>query len=209
MNLLPSVTTISADVTDLLKAIATQKEEAKLFQFLNGLDDIYAAQRSQRLLITPLPSVEMACASIQQEESQRDVLKTTYPYDTELSAMFSKCSVNVDKPLPCTVCGGKGHTNERCWNVIGYPKWHYKNPSNQSSRPSPAANKWPNSRNNFPPKRHTAANVSVGTSVSDPSQPIVFSPQQLQQLLQLIFPIKLSLCLMNSVEILWIALFQV
>lgn len=187
MNLLPSVTTVGDDVTALFKAIATQREEGKLFQFLNGLDDVYAAQRSQLLLLNPLPSVEMACASIQQEESQRDVLKNTISYDTELSAMFSKSNVNVDKPLSCSVCGGKGHTNDRCWNVIGYPKWHYKNPSYQPTRPSPATQKWPNSRNNLQPKRHSAANVSVGNDASGSSQqPIVLSPQQLQQLLQLL-----------------------
>lgn len=50
MNLLPVVTTVARDVTVLLRAIETQKEEARLFVFLNGLDDSYGALRSQLLM---------------------------------------------------------------------------------------------------------------------------------------------------------------
>lgn len=74
LNILHVVTTMTPDVSKLLHAIATVKEEAGLFPFLNGLDDTYGAQRSQLLMSVPLPSVEMACATMQQEESQRDLL---------------------------------------------------------------------------------------------------------------------------------------
>lgn len=69
MNTLPTVTTVAADVTILLTTLETQKAESKLFQFLNGLDECYSAIRSQLLMQNPLPTVEMAFAAIQQEES--------------------------------------------------------------------------------------------------------------------------------------------
>lgn len=70
MNALPSVM-MTAEVTKLLSVVDMIKEEARLFQFFNGLDDAYSAQRSQLLIITPFPSVEVAYAAIQQKESQK------------------------------------------------------------------------------------------------------------------------------------------
>lgn len=46
MNLLPDVINPTAEVATLLKEIDTIKEESKLFQFLNGLNDEYNAQKT-------------------------------------------------------------------------------------------------------------------------------------------------------------------
>lgn len=124
MNILPAVTTVAADVTAAFNAIETQKEESRLFVFLNGLDDAYSAMRSQFLMQHHLPTVEAVCAMLQQEESQRDVLTVV---DMEHTAMYSKGSVEKKhNHLNCTVCGAKNHTNDNCWSLTGYPKWHYK-----------------------------------------------------------------------------------
>ncbi|KAL2941622.1 Retrovirus-related Pol polyprotein from transposon RE2 [Bienertia sinuspersici] len=54
---------------------------------------------------SPLPTVKEACSILQQEESQRDVLQPENA-DSESFAM--------------------GHSADRCWTIIGYPKWHSK-----------------------------------------------------------------------------------
>ena len=123
MNLLPVVTTVAADVIVLLETIETQREESRLFVFLNGLDESYGALRSQLLMQHPLPTVEAACAVLQQEESQRDVLSVV---ETEHTAMYSKGPGGSGGGVSCTVCGGRNHIGDKCWTVSGYPKWHYK-----------------------------------------------------------------------------------
>lgn len=75
-------------------------------------------------MMSHLPSVEMACAAVQQEESPREVLNQSLLSETDVSAMYSKGST--EKVMICVACGLKGHTRERCWTVAGYPKWHHK-----------------------------------------------------------------------------------
>ncbi|PWA93097.1 serine carboxypeptidase S28 family protein [Artemisia annua] len=128
MNVLPRITSVNPEITAFLNAINTQKEEQRLFQFLNGLDEHYSAQRSQLLLSTPLPSVESACALLQQEESQREVFGRTLDSSVETTALYTK-SENKDK---CSICGYKWHPADKCWEKIGYPVWHYKYKQNQA-----------------------------------------------------------------------------
>ncbi|GJU29694.1 cysteine-rich receptor-like protein kinase 8 [Tanacetum coccineum] len=49
MNELSRLVNITPEITAFLAVIHTQKEEHKLFQFLNGLDDHFSAQRSYSL----------------------------------------------------------------------------------------------------------------------------------------------------------------
>lgn len=170
MNGLPTVDIMTPNVTKLLMAIQTMKEEAKLFQFLNGLDDLYGPQRSQLLMMSPLPSVEMACAAVQQEESQREVLNQSLVSETDVSAMYSKGST--EKVMICVACGLKGHTRERCWTVAGYPKWHhkYRKPGQKFVSNKPGVTKM--------------ANNAQGTVNS--SDEVTMTTHQLEQLLKLL-----------------------
>ena len=69
--------------------------------------------------MSPLPSVDCVCATIQQEEMQRQVLDEYKSTLFEVSALYNK---GVEEK--CGVCGNKGHQKEKCWQVIGYPSWH-------------------------------------------------------------------------------------
>uniref|UniRef100_A0A803MDR9 Retrotransposon Copia-like N-terminal domain-containing protein n=1 Tax=Chenopodium quinoa TaxID=63459 RepID=A0A803MDR9_CHEQI len=112
LNLLPPITEMNSEVNVFISALNQQKDEHNLFQFLNGLDEDYTALRSQIFMQSPLPTVELACAQLQQEESQRG------------------------NKVGCSVCGNKSHTAEQCWKVIGYPSWHpqYKKQQKQKGK---------------------------------------------------------------------------
>ncbi|KAL2927394.1 Retrovirus-related Pol polyprotein from transposon TNT 1-94 [Bienertia sinuspersici] len=86
MNVLPPITNVSSEIDAFIGALNTQKAEKRLFQFLNGVDDDYASMKTQMLMKSPLPTVEDACASIQQEEMQNEVFKMS-KLNLEPSAM--------------------------------------------------------------------------------------------------------------------------
>ncbi|KAL2902579.1 Retrovirus-related Pol polyprotein from transposon TNT 1-94 [Bienertia sinuspersici] len=107
LNVLPPITRMTPEIDAFVSAMNRQKEKLKLFQFLTGLDEDYKAHRSQILMQSPLPSVEAACAQLQQEETQRDVMQIS-KLSLESSAMYGK-GQSERTELICTACGGKGH----------------------------------------------------------------------------------------------------
>lgn len=184
MNILPIVSNPTTEVKLLLAAIDLQKEESKLFQFLNGLDDVYGPQRSWLLLLNPLPTVENASATLQQEEAQREILHTSKS-DHDLSAMFSRGSTDRNQPqMLCSACGGRGHSEDKCWTIIGYPKWNSKHKPQPSFKPKNPVSipKWPSGSR--PQSSKMAASAQTSISKSDGAG-ILFSPQQLEQLAKL------------------------
>ncbi|KAL2925885.1 Benzoyl-CoA reductase subunit D [Bienertia sinuspersici] len=81
--------------------------------------------RTQILMKSPLLSVEEAYNMFLQEEAQKENLKADKG-EGEPIALYSKGFGNKDgeHSLECTVCGGKKHFADKCWKVIGYPRWH-------------------------------------------------------------------------------------
>lgn len=175
MTHFPTVTTVALDVTEFITANEKQKAESHLFQFLNGLDDSYASLRSQLLMQNPLPSVETAFSTIQQEESQKDLFALAdidVDVDVDVAAMYG-CTQNEYKGPACTVCGQKNHSVERRWTVTGYPKWHRKyKPSTQRTN-TPAAPRQIRQENN-------------ALQVHNPSADVMLTPQQLQHILNML-----------------------
>lgn len=70
-------------------------------------------------MMMTLPSVEIACSMLQQEEMQKEVLRSVKE-EPETLAMYSKSN---EAPV-CTACGKAGHVKEKCWTTIGYPSNH-------------------------------------------------------------------------------------
>ncbi|KNA06657.1 hypothetical protein SOVF_178910, partial [Spinacia oleracea] len=119
---------------------------------------------------------------LQQEESQREVLSII---PSDMWAMYSRGPSN-RQHFSCSACGGKGHIAEKCWSVIGYPKWHHKHKRQGTSEsPKPtgqhSGSKWSHSKN------HTVkmAAAAHGLNVTD-SGNVVFTPQQLENLMKLL-----------------------
>ncbi|PWA59712.1 hypothetical protein CTI12_AA224970 [Artemisia annua] len=169
LNVLPVINSVTPEVSLFLAALNKQREEQRLFQFLNGLDECYSHQRSQILMIVPLPNVESACSLVQQEESQRMLFGSS---SLESTALFSKGHVKDGvKDGKCSICGFKWHPPERCWEKVGYPSWHPKSKLSQSKQTNPGQVQ---GRNQFVAR--TAAHVESGN--------ISFTPQQFEQLLK-------------------------
>lgn len=103
-------------------------------------------------MMNPLPSVETACADVQQEESQREVLSQSSLGNNEVFTMYIKGTG--EKNLVCGACEKKGHNNEKCWGVTDFPKWHYKykpgqrNVIGDETMASNSGNKWQGNRGN-------------------------------------------------------------
>lgn len=181
LNMLPVVSNPTPETQKLLDAIELQKEESRLFQFLNGIDDVYGPQRSQLLLSNPLPTVEIASAALQQEEAQRDLLNTPKA-DTENMAMYSKAQHTSNLNLHCTHCGIKGHSTDRCWTVTGYPSWHPKYRGNTNNRGPTNRTNQRSGSNRSQNQQSTPRMAAAAQTVEDTG----FTPQQLAQIAKLI-----------------------
>ncbi|XP_075095518.1 uncharacterized protein LOC142173770 [Nicotiana tabacum] len=107
--------------------------QQKLMKFLIGLNDTYAPQKSQILMMNPTPTIDQAYSMLIQEERQRlnsnlgvqSGILGSAPMDGEFSAMISINTSNTrpmrNGNLKCDYCHMKEHTKENCYKLIGYP----------------------------------------------------------------------------------------
>lgn len=117
-----------------------------------GLNDTYAQARSQILLMTPLPTVNMAYSMIMSDENRKTVAQSVHatgllgaaPNAADPVAMYSKTSyqggsyqgnyqkgkrnyVSTYNPsVVCDHCKMKGHYKIDCYKLVGYPPGHPK-----------------------------------------------------------------------------------
>ena len=182
---LPPITEMNTEVNEFVKALNQSQEEQKLFQFLNGLDESYATIRSNLLMNTPLPSVDSACCTLSQEESQRE-LHRPVKEEGDVIAMYSRTN-----DISCTACGKNGHLSEKCWTVVGYPPRHPKYQkgkgketySKKGGYNTMKNRKW--SKNQEDTKMRMAANVK-GEGMSSGSSSANVSTGQIEKLLKML-----------------------
>ncbi|XP_056689150.1 uncharacterized protein [Spinacia oleracea] len=182
LNSYPPITTITPEINAFVGALHQQQEEQRLFQFLNGVDEIYGGLRSNLLMMSPLPPVDFACSALQQEESQREILKP------EPLAMYRKG--NDENFL---ACGRTGHTKDKCWTVVGFPSWHPRGQKDKDQRGkgrehgnNARGGRWNRGRNGRGGGRTTANAQGSASSSSSNNQPAMFIAQQHEQLIKLL-----------------------
>ncbi|KAL2927686.1 Gag polyprotein [Bienertia sinuspersici] len=135
LTVYPAITQMSTEMTAYVNFKHQQEEEQKLFQFLNGLDEINGPIRTNILMQSALPTASQACNTIQQEESQRNMFRGAKE-EGEALAMYGKGGEsgvssnagNSGNPS-CTVCGKLGHVKDNCWYVKGFPTGNRANPA--------------------------------------------------------------------------------
>lgn len=122
------------------------EQDARLIQFLMGLNDAYAGPRSNLLMLCPLPSVNYAYSLFIRDEKQREVQIDGHPGATAFqisthpgtSAFYAGKQPytaarysSEKKPiiegkkntsgLFCTYCKKQNHTINNCYRLIGFP----------------------------------------------------------------------------------------
>ncbi|XP_060181475.1 uncharacterized protein LOC132611085 [Lycium barbarum] len=121
------------------KKVVKSKQDERLIQFLKGLNDVYAAVRSNILMMSPLPNVNHAYSLLIQDEKQREAyVNPNFPGDTSsflaTHQNFSgqrynntdfrarkNNNNNYNSNLFCTNCKKSGHSIAKCYRIIGYP----------------------------------------------------------------------------------------
>ncbi|XP_055806957.1 uncharacterized protein LOC129875721 [Solanum dulcamara] len=121
------------------KKVVKSKQDERLIQFLMGLNDVYAAVRSNILMMSPLPNVNHAYFLLIQDEKQREAyVNPNFPGDTSsflaTHQNFSgqrynntdfrarkNNNNNYNNNLYCTNCKKSRHSIAKCYRIIGYP----------------------------------------------------------------------------------------
>ena len=130
-----ALTNLSACTCDASKSYTNHNQQLKLMQFLMGLDESYSPIRSNILMQDPLPTLRVAFSIVSREESHKGNKPSSSANKGLTSAFASKSfdsnkfqknqgnsNNNKNNNLVCKNCGIKGHTIERCYKLVGYPK---------------------------------------------------------------------------------------
>ncbi|VFQ81596.1 unnamed protein product [Cuscuta campestris] len=110
-----------------IQEMMKQDQNQKLVQFLMGLNSDYNTIRGNILVMRPLPSVSTAYGMIIHEEKQREIQGNTQfmPEHASLNANSQasyKGKYDDKRNLTCEHCKKRGHTANKCYRIVGFPK---------------------------------------------------------------------------------------
>ncbi|XP_019224271.1 PREDICTED: uncharacterized protein LOC109205958 [Nicotiana attenuata] len=116
----------SNSVKDYVELLSQQR----LLQFLGGLNDSYSQARRQILMKSTEPSLNQAYAMVIEDETQKgstghnSVGLNLLMEGNDITALWS--AKGSQKPrknfnVVCDFCKMKGHSKEKCYQLIGYP----------------------------------------------------------------------------------------
>ncbi|XP_057784888.1 uncharacterized protein LOC131002403 [Salvia miltiorrhiza] len=140
-----SIDTRDPSPTDI-EGYQKREERHRLYQFLSALDDKYANIKREIMDKDPLPTVRRAYGLVRRQAINEDILKSSESPTVGIGSGLA--AVNHSRPPPlsnrpqqgnqtwnnrkgeidksklvCTHCGGKKHTKEGCFLLIGFPEW--------------------------------------------------------------------------------------
>ncbi|KAL0300228.1 UNVERIFIED_CONTAM: hypothetical protein Sangu_3132800 [Sesamum angustifolium] len=121
------------------KAVDDLTSSTQVMQFLMGLHDSFNNERSQILMLDPLPDIEKTFSMVYAVEEQRAVQADLEANSSHLAYQLAlnknrkpggnkfvqQKKLFIDKKnLVCTNCHKKGHARDTCFRLHGVPDWY-------------------------------------------------------------------------------------
>ncbi|KAG7543853.1 Reverse transcriptase RNA-dependent DNA polymerase [Arabidopsis thaliana x Arabidopsis arenosa] len=114
------------------KATGTIADHAKIVKFLSGLNESYAAIRSQIIMKKTIPDLAEIYNLLDQDHSQRNIVTVPNASAFQVStndqftvnatrSSYQQNTKAVPNKIQCAHCGYTGHSVDTCYKIHGYP----------------------------------------------------------------------------------------
>ncbi|XP_026384313.1 uncharacterized protein LOC113279882 [Papaver somniferum] len=114
---------------NIASQVSTLREEDFLHYFLIGLDSVYSSMREQLLARDPFTSTDVAYQTMVNSERLRigEVAISTEVHDNVMAFRVQsdqrQFNNTYDPNKHCKYCNRDGHSEDGCFQRIGYPEW--------------------------------------------------------------------------------------
>ncbi|XP_076886752.1 uncharacterized protein LOC143536703 [Bidens hawaiensis] len=125
---LNAVKTIPSCTCGAAYSFAKSDEDQRLIQLIVGLNPSYDSIRSTILMMQPLPSINCAYGILMQYEKQKkiyttiDFIASSATMNASSEGPISRGTWKNRRTSVCTHCKSNGHSDKKCYNLIGFPK---------------------------------------------------------------------------------------